>query len=329
MANLILQDILRTSITTSLIIFLLLILKITIFKKLSKRFNYYIWLIVIIKLLFPFTYFTYTTSSQHIKYKQFTIDKSANLDILVIIYFVVVAILLIYRVLRYLKFKTLVSDLSHNIENEQINILYKNLLSELNISKNIEFKYTYEVENPAFFGLFKKYILIPPYDYKLEELDWILRHELTHYKSKDLYIKYTFMFLKCVYWFNPLLYLLDRIIITDCELHCDETVLENCTLEAKKDYAMTIVNSIERNLMTSNNFTTGLHRKSRFEKRLYNMFNDKGRSGVLIALILCLLSSFSFLKFDSISVINSNLLSDIKYKPGKVITYGESNDYKK
>ncbi|WP_417282131.1 M56 family metallopeptidase, partial [Clostridioides difficile] len=46
----------------------------------------------------------------------------------------------------------------------------------------------------------------PPHDYKLEELDWIFRHELMHFKSKDLHLKYLVLFLKIVYWFNPFIY---------------------------------------------------------------------------------------------------------------------------
>ncbi|TOY46440.1 hypothetical protein DA420_19030 [Clostridioides difficile] len=73
--------------------------------------------------------------------------------------------------------------------------------------------------------------------------------------------------LKCVYFFNPFIYLLDRIIYHSCELHCDEVVLKGCSLENIKSYANTILDSIERSSRDSNNYTTGLHRKSNFEKK--------------------------------------------------------------
>ncbi|TOY46438.1 hypothetical protein DA420_19090 [Clostridioides difficile] len=63
---------------------------------------------------------------------------------------------------------------------------------------------------------------------------------MNHYKSKDLYIRYLVLFLKCVYFFNPFIYLLDRIIYHSCELHCDEVVLKGCSLENIKSYANTI-----------------------------------------------------------------------------------------
>ncbi|MFN1809012.1 peptidase M56, partial [Clostridioides difficile] len=62
-----------------------------------------------------------------------------------IIYLTIVILLAIYRFIKYLKFKSLVIDLSYDIENLEINNLYNNLLKELNIEKHIKLKYTYEI----------------------------------------------------------------------------------------------------------------------------------------------------------------------------------------
>ncbi|MBY2375587.1 M56 family metallopeptidase [Clostridioides difficile] len=318
MSNLILTDILRTSITSSLVICFLLLLRTTIFRIFNKGFNYYIWLIVIVRLLFPFSYFTYTISDSKFQYKPILNEVDYSNTVL-IIYLTIVILLAIYRFIKYLKFKSLVINLSYDIENLEINNLYNNLLKELNIEKHIKLKYTYEINTPSFFGLFDNYILLPPHNYNLNELHWILKHELIHYKSKDLYIRYLVLFLKCVYFFNPFIYLLDRIIYHSCELHCDEVVLKGCSLENIKSYANTILDSIERSSRDSNNYTTGLHRKSNFEKRVYDMFKNKGKSGILIALILCLLSSFTYFKFDSIisKPINHSLDAPLPVNTGK------------
>lgn len=302
MVNLILQTLIRSTIISSLIICVLIVLNVTLLKGFSKRLNYYIWLIAIAKLVIPFTY-TYTTNKLDTKN---LLDNSniGNLPInenIIIFIWSAIALLLFIRIIkRYLKFKSLIVDLSYNIEEIEVKNLYDNLLSEFKIKGNIKLRYTYEVANPSCFGLFEKYILLPPHDYSLEELNWILRHELTHYKSKDLYIRYLILFLKCVYWFNPLVYLLDRVVENICEMHCDETVLKDYGLEDRQSYAMTVVNSIERNTNIHNEFSTGLHRIKGFEKRLHNMFVTKTRKGIIIALILCLLSSLTYFTFESI-----------------------------
>ncbi|HGM3508730.1 TPA: M56 family metallopeptidase, partial [Clostridioides difficile] len=62
MVDLILNGLFRTVIVSSLCILLILTFKKSIFKKFSKKFNYYIWLIVVFKLLLPFTYYTLTVN---------------------------------------------------------------------------------------------------------------------------------------------------------------------------------------------------------------------------------------------------------------------------
>ncbi|EQF29201.1 blaR1 peptidase M56 family protein [Clostridioides difficile CD160] len=226
-------------------------------------------------------------------------------SVLVCLWTISVVIYLIYTIFKYVKLKNLIGDLSYEVDDEEIVNLYKSILKEFDITKNIKLKYSYEVETPAFFN---SCVLLPPHDYKLKELDWIFRHELMHFKSRDLYLKYVILFLKIVYWFNPFVYIMDKHIDLDCELYCDERVLKNRNSEEKKDYALTIINAMRKGTNTSNKFIAGLHKQSDIRKRVKNMFNEKYKNGILMALTLCLLSSITFLKVNSTSMINFNVL---------------------
>ncbi|NJI81347.1 peptidase M56 [Clostridioides difficile] len=314
MSNFILNGIFRTVIVSSLSILLILIFKKNLFKRFSKKFNYYIWMIVVIKLFLPFTYYTFTINILRSK-KDININ-NLNLEgfnsvsnmisgILLYTWTVSVVIYLIYTIFKYTKLKNLINDLSYEVKDEEIINLYKNILKEFDIEKDIKLKYSYEVETPAFFN---SCVLLPPHDYKLEELDWIFRHELMHFKSRDLYLKYIILFLKIVYWFNPFVYIMDKHIDLDCELYCNERVLKNRSSEEKKDYALTILNAMRKGSNTSNKFIAGLHKQSDIKKRVKNMFNEKYKNGILMALTLCLLSSITFLKVNSTSIINFNVL---------------------
>ncbi|EQF29214.1 blaR1 peptidase M56 family protein [Clostridioides difficile CD160] len=205
MVDLILNGIFRTLIVSSLCILLILAFKKSFFKRFSKKFNYYIWIIVVIKLLLPFTYYTLTLNIfrskeniniDNINLEYFNEVSTSSNSILLYIWIFTVIIYLVYTVLKYIKLKNLVNDLSYEVDDKEIISLYTSLLKEFNISKEIKLKYSYEVETPAFFN---SCVLLPPHDYKLEELDWIFRHELMHFKSKDLYLKYIVLFLKIVY----------------------------------------------------------------------------------------------------------------------------------
>lgn len=56
----------------------------------------------------------------------------------------------------------------------------------------------------------------------------------------------------------------------------------------------------------SNKFVAGLNKQSDIKKRLMNMFSEKQKNGILMALIISLLSSITFFKFDSTSIIEEN-----------------------
>ncbi|UWD48978.1 M56 family metallopeptidase [Clostridioides difficile] len=323
MSNLILNGIFRTVIVSSLSIFLILIFKKNVFKRFSKKFNYYIWLIVVIKLLLPFTYYTFTINilrtKKNININNINLEGFNNIStlknsILLYAWITTVVVYLIYTIFKYIKLKNLINDLSYDVEDEEMINLYKDILKEFNITKDIKLKYSYEVETPAFFN---SCVLLPPHDYNLKELNWIFRHELMHFKSKDLCLKYMMLFLKIVYWFNPFIYIMDKHIDLDCELYCDERVLKNRSEEEKQDYALTIINAMRRGSNISNKFVAGLHKQSDIKKRIMDMFNEKYKNGILIALILCLLSSITFLKISLTSIIDLNILpKDVKVTGG-------------
>ncbi|MCC0649804.1 M56 family metallopeptidase [Clostridioides sp. ZZV15-6598] len=316
MVNSILNGIFRTVIVSNLSIFLILIFKKNVFKRFSKKFNYYIWMIVVTKLLLPFTYYTFTInilrSKENININNINLEGFNNIsnlknNILLYAWLITVVIYLIHTLFKYIKLKNLINDLSYDVEDEEIINLYKDILKEFNITKDIKLKYSYEVETPAFFD---SCVLLPPHEYNLKELNWIFRHELMHFKSRDLCLKYVMIFLKIVYWFNPFVYIMDKHIDLDCELYCDERVLKNRSEEEKQDYALTIINAMRRGSNISNKFVAGLHKQSDIRKRVINMFNEKYKNGILMALILCLLSSITFLKVNSTSISNLNVLPE-------------------
>lgn len=303
--NSFLNDIFRTILVSCIFIIILSVFRITLFRAFSKKFNYYIWLIVIIKLSLPFMNYTFTFNES--KYQgninKISLENFNSISImcsavLVSVWVAITIFYLVYTLLKYIKLKNLINDLSYDVEDEEIKNLYENLLKELKINKNIRLKYSYEVESPVFFN---SSVILPPCDYTLKELNWIFRHELMHFKSKDLYIKYLVIFLKCVYWFNPFVYIMEKLIDLDCEFYCDERVLKNCTIEERQDYALTIISAMRKGLSSSNKFVAGLHKESDIKKRVFSMFNEKYRNGVLIAVILCLLSSIAYFKIDYVS----------------------------
>ena len=92
------------------------------------------------------------------------------------------------------------------------------------------------VTTPLLLGLFCPVIVLPDRAYTPEMLDGILRHELTHYRRGDLFVKWFAAAVFCVHWFNPLVYLFRGEIDRACELSCDARLLRDMDVHEKQCY---------------------------------------------------------------------------------------------
>ncbi|MBY2517433.1 M56 family metallopeptidase, partial [Clostridioides difficile] len=290
----------------SLGICLLLFLKRYLFKKFSKRFNYYIWLIIVFRmLLFLFNY-TIVYEVKEPKENalgnnitQIDISTDNNLMLYVAYLWLFVTIVIaVYTFIKYTRFKNLVVDVSYDIEDNDINCIYKNLLKELNIKKKIELRGSDELISPAGMGLFKSYIFLPDYSYSKSELTWILKHELMHFKNKDILIKFLVLSVRIIYWFNPLVYVMSNRVNLDCELCCDESVIYNCSFNDKKEYALALIKSIKLSKECNRGILLTDFNRTNLEKRLESIISKKFKNSVFVVIILCLLSSITYFKFD-------------------------------
>ncbi|MCE7754969.1 M56 family metallopeptidase [Clostridioides difficile] len=313
------ENLIKTTIVCSLGICLLLFLKRYFFKRFSKRFNYYIWLVIVFRmLLFLFNYTVMyevkepkeNTVGNNITQIDVSIDNDFMLYLVYLWLFVTIAIA-VYTFMEYTKFKNLVVDVSYDIEDHDVNCIYKNLLKELDIKKKIELRGSDELISPAGMGLFKSYIFLPDYTYSKDELTWILKHELMHFKNKDILIKFLVLSVKIMYWFNPLVYIMSNKVNLDCELCCDESVLTDCSLKDKKAYALALIKSIKLSKNYNSGILTTEFNKTNLEKRLDSIIKKKGKSGILMLLILFTLFSVTYFNFESISFDNSNYLRNI------------------
>ncbi len=162
--NALFKNLLKTPVVSSLNICILIILKTCLFKMFSKKFNYYIWLIIIFRmLLFPISCSIEFTTKTEESYTlidnitNFNNNHHANksLTFLFVCIWIIGVIFYLSRILiKYVRFKDLIVDTSFEVEDENINYTYKKLLTELNIKRDIPLMYTDELVSPAGIGLF-------------------------------------------------------------------------------------------------------------------------------------------------------------------------------
>ncbi len=93
------------------------------------------------------------------------------------------------------------------------------------------------VSSPMLMGIAKPQIYLPEREYKKEALEYILNHETTHYKRKDLWVKLLIGVARTIHWFNPLIYQMEKQAGKDIELLCDSEAVKDYTKDEKKQYS--------------------------------------------------------------------------------------------
>ena len=89
------------------------------------------------------------------------------------------------------------------------------------------------LNTPLLMGFCHPCICLPQTGYTAEEQELILRHELCHYRRKDLWYKLLMNLLCIIYWFNPALWWMKKEADRDIEFLCDETVMETRTVQER------------------------------------------------------------------------------------------------
>lgn len=110
--------------------------------------------------------------------------------------------------------------------------ILQRLKKELAVRKKISLRRGYRVKTPFLCGIFSVSIYLPVQEFKEEELEIILYHELVHYKQRDNLWKPVFTLIHYIYWFNPLTkYLwsqLQRWTEASCDAACCDVRFSAC-----------------------------------------------------------------------------------------------------
>lgn len=115
---------------------------------------------------------------------------------------------------------------------------------EMGIGRPIELRVNPLVATPMLVGYFHPCIILPHADVSEEAFQYIVMHELTHYKRRDIVYKWLVQLAVCLHWFNPFVYVMRREIELACEFACDEAVIRRTGYGRAKDYGETLLGAM-------------------------------------------------------------------------------------
>lgn len=93
------------------------------------------------------------------------------------------------------------------------------------------------VNSPLAFGVFKPRVYLPKNNLQLldrNQHSMLVEHELTHCKRYDPLIRMLYKILETVFWFHPLIYIINRMLKHDQETSVDQLVLSNLKNKTQK-----------------------------------------------------------------------------------------------
>lgn len=142
-----------------------------------------------------------------------------------------------YRLIRSLKGK------SRSVERADLHTILQEQCADLVIDREIPLRVSAAADCPMLAGFIHPTLYLPDEHISRTDAAFIFRHELTHYKHGDLWLKLLLLAARCLHWFNPLAHLIARFAQEDIEAACDDAVVRGHDGAYRRAYGETILRS--------------------------------------------------------------------------------------
>ena len=314
--NYLMFELLKTSIYSSILIILIALLKNKILCKYTHRLNYIISILITIRMLFISSIEVYLPFKKYIILESVYPMKSGTdnivnyIKIIFCIWLFGAIYVVIKSIYKQILFYRKIQNINHIVADAEIIKILEEEKKALNIRKYIKVSKVDGLSSPALIGIIKSKIIIPNNAYEKEQLKWIFRHELIHFKRKDNLLKLLLMIASAIHWFNPLVKILNLYFDEQCELSCDENVIKRFSKDEIKEYAFVLVNILRyRNTLKATMFSSQFNTNGVdiIKGRVESMLSSKKRKkGAFLGVFLLLIAVVSAISFNSTIIVQAD-----------------------
>ena len=140
------------------------------------------------------------------------------------------------------------------IESKPSHMLEEFLSSIYSSASRLQIRYISADISPFIIGFTRPLIIVPYGVYSDEELELVIRHEIIHCSEKDSQIKLLIEILTCMFWWNPLIYVIRSKINYALEISNDARLSESLDEARRIEYAQCIVKTSRRAICTNSQF---------------------------------------------------------------------------
>ncbi len=197
--------------------------------------------------------------------------------------------------------------------------IHKNSVRDTDIAdipKRLRVYRTDMLDAPLIVGIIRPKLFLPDAELSDSDLSYILMHELTHYRRNDILYKWFAAAVQSVHWFNPIVYAVSRQIDSDCEISCDYAVTRNLTESEQHGYMKMILDLLANSKSGLRPLTTQMASEKRTLKRRFTMIKTKKTTSKFMSALSAVLAVviLSATVFAS-GIMQNNFTSDgVKYE---------------
>lgn len=311
--QLFLETLLRCSVYMSIISLIYIIAMSLLSKRYSAKWLYCTWLVILIGWAIPFRpHFEmnliplkmpkiqgdmqekYISVTEPIKVIADGISRNSFISIwfvIAIIWLIGMIGIIAYNICKHWCFLKIVNRWSEEITKQSILSVLDNLRIEMKIKPYVKLKTCPVIASPMIIGFFRPIILLPSTEIAIDDLTFILRHELIHVKRKDLWYKMLVLLVTAVHWFNPVVYIIGKAIAVQCEISCDELLVQKTSLEHRMKYSETLIEAARNGTKFQTGLSTGFYTGGKVIKtRIFHIMDTtKKKTGMAILCVIFML----------------------------------------
>lgn len=322
-----LRWVLGMSLAGSALILLLMLLRPLVRERVSKRWQYYIWLLVIVRLLAPIGTLVppaedggpeggaapvlslpgagtektdgafrgeAAAAETDLEPGVFWALWAAVREDLWAIWLAGALALLVRKITAYQSFVRCLRAEWTPVDDPALLDRTAEIGAEIGVKRPVELYVDPLAASPMLLGGWKPRVVLPAAEMAGEDLRFVLLHELVHFRRRDVWYKWLVQITVCVHWFNPLVHWMGREVERLGELSCDEAVLLRLDGAERRAYGDALLRTVSAGGGYQADFpspalgTDGKRLKERLDA-IMNFGKTDGLSAVLAVLLAAML----------------------------------------
>ena len=164
-------------------------------------------------------------------------------DILLTLWLAGVVACVLWQGIGYYRLIHSLKGTSRSVERADLHTILQEQCADLVIDREIPLRVSSAADCPMLAGFIHPTLYLPDERISRTDAAFIFRHELTHYKHGDLWLKLLLLAARCLHWFNPLVHLIAQFAQEDIEVACDDAVVRGHDGAYRRAYGETILRS--------------------------------------------------------------------------------------